>query len=96
MAWLGLRMSRFSCIQTMDKTPSEQTPPTADPDVLTWAKRHEHEKKLHDAQMAQITTHPDTTDNEAAIAEQQAWARRRDHEKRLHDSAIDEISHPHP
>lgn len=80
----------------MNTTPANPDASGADPEFITWVKQHEHEKRLHAAQLAQITTHPDDGDGAAALEEQQAWARRRDHEQHLHDSAIDQISHPHP
>ena len=47
---------------------------------------------MHEAQLAQITEHPDTRLEQDAQEEQQAWAHRRDHEQHLHDSAIDQIT----
>ena len=61
-------------------------------EFVAWAKQHEHEKRVHEAQLAQITEHPDIGLEQDAKEEQQAWAHRRDHEQHLHDSAIDQIT----
>ena len=60
----------------------------AEPEFLAWAAEHERERRLHEAELAQITTHPDPNADQDAIGQQQAWARRHAHERHLHDSAI--------
>ncbi|MEB3331236.1 MAG: hypothetical protein VKI83_01910 [Synechococcaceae cyanobacterium] len=66
----------------------------ADPEFVAWAADHQRQKRRHEAELAQITEHPDPHGNEEAIAEQEAWARRQEHEKRLHNSAIAQMK-PH-
>lgn len=63
----------------------------ADPEFVAWAAEHKREQRLHEAELAQITTHPDTSAEQDAIGQQQAWARRHAHERHLHDSAIAQI-----
>ena len=73
-----------------------QTPPSnaagsdphADPAFVAWASEHERERRRHEAELAQITTHPDEHADADAIGQQLAWKKRQDHEKHLHDSAI--------
>jgi hypothetical protein len=66
----------------------------AEPEFVAWATEHQREKRLHEAELAQITEHADPDGEGDAIGEQEAWARRQDHEKRLHDSAIAQMK-PH-
>jgi len=69
-----------------------QTPPAADPhadpEFLAWASEHERERRRHEAELAQITTHPDEHADADAIGQQLAWKKRQEHERHLHDSAI--------
>lgn len=67
------------------QTPSDSS---AAPEFLAWAEEHQRSNRRHQAELAQITTHPDTSAERDAIGQQQAWARRHDHERHLHDSAI--------
>lgn len=60
----------------------------AGPEFVAWAAEHQREQRLHEAELAQITTHPDASADQDAIGQQQAWARRHAHERHLHDSAI--------
>ena len=62
--------------------------PHADPEFVAWASGHERERRRHEADLAQITTHPDAHADADAIGQQMAWKKRQDHEKHLHDSAI--------
>jgi len=66
----------------------------ADPEFVAWAAQHQRQNRLHKAELAQITEHPDPDGEGDAIAQQGAWARRQEHEKRLHDSAIAQMK-PH-
>ena len=75
-------------------TPSHRDPSPADPEFVAWAAEHQRENRLHEAELAQITEHPDPDGEGDAIGEQEAWARRHDHEKRLHESAIEQMK-PH-
>ncbi len=75
--------------------PSATSPDPAAPEFVAWATEHQREQRLHEAELAQITEHPDPDANQDAIGQQQAWARRQEHEKRLHDSAIAQMK-PHP
>lgn len=73
---------------------SDQVPPTgAGPEFVAWAEEHDHEKRLHEASLAQITEHHDIDGERTAIHEQEAWAHRRDKEHHLHDSAIEQLRH---
>lgn len=56
-----------------------------------WAQQHDHERRLHDAQLAQITRHHDLNPGGDAVQQQQAWARRLAREKHLHDSAMAQL-----
>lgn len=60
----------------------------ADPEFVAWASEHERERRRHEAELAQITTHPDEHADADAIGQQRAWRTRQDHEQQLHDSAI--------
>ena len=80
--------------------PSLPPPPSAAgepaaPEFVAWATEHQREQRLHAAELAQITEHPDPDANHNAIGQQQAWARRQEHEKRLHESAIAQMK-PQP
>jgi hypothetical protein len=68
--------------------------PHADPEFVAWASEHERQRRRHQADLAQITTHPDEHAAGDAIGQQQAWARRHEHERHLHDSAIAQIRPP--
>jgi hypothetical protein len=71
------------------QTPSQAaTDPHADPEFVAWATGHERERRRHEADLAQITTHPDEHADADAIGQQRAWKKRQEHEKHLHDSAI--------
>jgi len=63
------------------------------PEFLAWAEEHQHEKRRHAADLAQISEHSAGDADLDAMAQQQAWAREQDHTKRLHDSAIAHIRH---
>lgn len=65
----------------------------AAPEFVAWAEEHEHDKRLHEATLAQITEHHDPDGEQTAIHEQEAWARRRDKEHHLHDSAMEQLRH---
>ncbi len=68
--------------------PSESA---AAPEFVAWALQHQRANRLHQAELAQITEHPDPGADRDAIAQQRAWARRHDHERQLHDSAIHQM-----
>jgi len=72
---------------TASTTPAG-TDPHADPEFLAWATEHGRERRRHEADLAQITTHPDAHADADAIGQQRAWKKRQDHERHLHDSAI--------
>jgi len=76
-----------------DPSPSAHDP--AAPEFVAWAAEHQREQRLHEAELAQITEHPDPDASHDVIGQQQAWARRQEHEKRLHDSAIAQMK-PQP
>jgi hypothetical protein len=63
----------------------------AAPEFVAWAQQHQRANRLHKAELAQITEHPDPAANRDAIAQQRAWARRHDHERQLHDIAIHQM-----
>ncbi|MCS5690518.1 hypothetical protein NZK33_00780 [Cyanobium sp. FGCU-6] len=75
--------------------PASATPEPAAHEFVAWAAEHQREQRLHAAELAQITEHPDPDPTHDAIGQQQAWARRQEHEKRLHDSAIAQMK-PQP
>ena len=56
-----------------------------------WAQQHEQERRLHDAQLAQITRHHDINPGGDAVQQQQAWARRQARQKHLRDSAMAQL-----
>jgi len=60
----------------------------AAPEFIAWAAGHRKEQRLHEAELAQITAHPDPDGEQDAIGQQQAWARRQEQQKRLHESTI--------
>ncbi|MEB3265014.1 MAG: hypothetical protein VKN13_00185 [Cyanobacteriota bacterium] len=64
--------------------------PTA-PEFLAWAHDHQRQRRRHDAELAQITEHPDPHSQDDAMAQQQAWVRRRNHARQLHDSALAQL-----
>lgn len=66
----------------------------AEPVFVAWAQSHQRDSRRHEAELAQITEHPDAGAEQDAIGQQQAWARRQEHEKHLHDSAIAQIRRP--
>ncbi|MCP9926892.1 hypothetical protein KBY90_03290 [Cyanobium sp. CH-040] len=63
-------------------------------EFLAWARHHQRDRRLHAAQLAQITRHHDPNPGADAVHEVQAWAVREAHLKHLHDSAIAQIRHP--
>ena len=63
------------------------------PEFLAWAEEHQHEKRRHEADLAQISEHSAGDAKQDAMAQQQAWAREQEHVKRLHESAIAQIRH---
>ena len=69
-------------------------PSLADPEFVSWAAEQQRERRRHEAELAQITTHPHAAAEADAIGQQQAWARRQAHERHLHDSAIAQMRHP--
>jgi hypothetical protein len=58
---------------------------------VAWAQQHQRANRLHQAELAQITEHPDLGADRDAIGQQQAWARRHGHERQLHASAIHQM-----
>lgn len=69
-------------------SPQPQATQPADPEFVAWASEHQRQRRRHDADLAQITTHPDPDAGADAIGQQQAWARRHAQERQLHESAI--------
>lgn len=61
---------------------------------LSWADEHQRHRRLHGAELAQITLHHDLNPAGDAVHQLQAWAVRQAHQKHLHDSAIAMIRHP--
>jgi hypothetical protein len=72
-------------------TSAKRSESSAAPEFVAWAQQHQRANRLHQAELAQITEHPDPTADRDAIAQQQAWARRHDHERQLHYSAIQQM-----
>ena len=70
------------------KESQASTTSQAGPEFVAWASEHERERRLHEAELAQITTHHDEHTDADAIGQPLAWKRRQEHEKHLHDSAI--------
>ncbi|MEB3352569.1 MAG: hypothetical protein VKM01_09620 [Cyanobacteriota bacterium] len=70
-------------------TPNASAQPA--PEFLAWASGHQRDRRRHDAELAQITEHPDPHDQQDAVGQQQAWARRRNREQQLHTSAMAQI-----
>ena len=66
---------------------------TVDQEFLSWARDRQRRQRLHGAELAQITRHPDPSEGRSALAQQQAWAVRRSHERHLHDSAMAQLRH---
>ena len=62
-------------------------------EFLTWAEDHQRARRLHGAELAQITQHHDANPAGDAVHQLQAWAVRHAHEKALHDSAIAQMRH---
>jgi hypothetical protein len=62
-------------------------------EFLTWADDHQRARRLHGAELAQITEHHDANPGGDAVHQLQAWAVRHAHEKALHDSAIAQMRH---
>ncbi len=62
-------------------------------EFLTWAEDHQRARRLHGAELAQITRHHDANPGGDAVHQLQAWAVRHAHEKALHDSAIAQMRH---
>lgn len=72
----------------MADSPSGGAPARPEAEFQTWAQQHAHDRRLREAQLAQITQHHDPNPEGDAVHQLQAWARRHDREKHLHDSAI--------
>ncbi|MEB3234327.1 MAG: hypothetical protein VKM98_02770 [Cyanobacteriota bacterium] len=66
----------------------------ADPEFQAWALQHQHERRLHQAQLAQITAHHDPNPEGDAQHQLQAWAQRHAKQKQLHDNALAQLR-PH-
>jgi hypothetical protein len=62
-------------------------------EFLAWAEDHQRARRLHGAELAQITQHHDVNPSGDAVHQLQAWAVRRAHEKALHDSAMAQTRH---
>jgi hypothetical protein len=75
----------------MDTVMTHSDGAAAAPEFVAWAQEHQRANRLHQAELAQITEHPDTSANRDAIAQQRAWAKRHDHERQLHDVAIQQM-----
>jgi hypothetical protein len=85
----GVTMTSVTTDTTVTRAnPSEST---AAPEFVAWAQQHQRANRLHQAELAQITEHPDPGAERDAIAQQRAWARRHDHERQLHDIAIHQM-----
>ena len=62
-----------------------------EPEFQAWALQHDHARRLHDAQLAQITRHHDLNPAGDVVHQQLAWARRQARAKHLHDSAMAQL-----
>ncbi|MBM5800686.1 MAG: hypothetical protein FJ077_07565 [Cyanobacteria bacterium K_DeepCast_35m_m2_023] len=62
-----------------------------EPEFQTWALQHQHDRVLHEAQLAHITRHHDLNPAGDATRQLQAWAQRQARLKHLHDSAIAQL-----
>ena len=62
-------------------------------EFLSWAEEHQRQRRLHNAELAQITRHHDLNPAGDAVHQLQAWAVRQAHAKHLHDSAIAQLRH---
>lgn len=60
-------------------------------EFLAWADSHQRHRRRHDAEMAQITRHPEQAPERDAIGQQRAWARRHGREQRLRASAMAQL-----
>ena len=69
------------------------TPIRPEPEFQTWAQQHGQARRLHEAQLAQITRHHDPNPAGDAVQQQQAWARRQARDQHLHASAIAQLRH---
>ncbi len=67
---------------------SSTNPGQSAPEFLAWASGHQRDRRRHNADLAQITEHPDPHSREDALGQQQAWARRRTRAQHLHASAL--------
>ncbi|MBM5826781.1 MAG: hypothetical protein FJ050_01795 [Cyanobacteria bacterium M_surface_7_m2_040] len=77
----------------MVDSPSGGAPARPDPEFQAWAQQHAHDRRLHEAQLAQITHHHDPNPGGDAVHQLQAWAQRQAREKHLHTSAIAQLRH---
>ncbi|MFM7676166.1 MAG: hypothetical protein ACKO5F_11420 [Synechococcus sp.] len=66
------------------------------PEFLAWAEAHQRQERHHEAELAQISRHPQGTDQRTALEEEATWVQEHEHGQRLHDSAIAQLRHPHP
>ena len=77
----------------MVETVSSVAPTRPEPEFQAWAQQHAHERRLHEAQLAQIAQHHDPNPDGDAVHQLQAWAKRQTREKHLHASAIALMRH---
>lgn len=68
-------------------------PRRPEPEFQTWALQHQHDRLLHQAQLAQITRHHDLNPAGDAVRQLQAWALRQARDRHLHACAIAQLRH---
>jgi hypothetical protein len=62
-------------------------------EFLAWADSHQRQRRLHGAEMAQITRHPELAPERDAIGQQRVWALRHGRERRLAESSMAQLRH---
>ncbi len=75
---------------------SAQAATGAAPEFLAWAEAHQRQERRHEAELAQVSRHPQGTDQRSALEEETTWEQEHEHQQRLHDSAIAQLRHPRP
>lgn len=85
--------SRFLSVLPLDPQPDGSPPAASAVEFLAWSTDHARRNRLHGAELAQITTHPDRHPEGDVRGQQKAWARRHARERHLHDSALAQLRH---
>ncbi|MFY8149505.1 MAG: hypothetical protein ACOVNL_09870 [Prochlorococcaceae cyanobacterium] len=82
---------------TTEDTARGQTAPSGTPpEFLAWAESHQRQERRHGAELAQISRHPQGTEQRSALEEEEIRVQEHEHERRLHDSALAQLRHPRP